>query len=196
MAEVDFNPHQGRLAVGFRSAETGGRLFAGVSLRRFIASPVSFGLTLGLAIVALILENFQIEALPMPALVAWFGAIAASAVSLKIDWPLMHVIAAGLLLGATFFLLDTVLWPLALAGAVFATATARLAGLAFVSRQVARVLGLAALGGIGWLGYGYAQGALSLGLDDTSIVEIASSIGALVVIAVLAFWQGFGDDED
>lgn len=167
-----------------------------MSFRRFLAAPASFGLTLGLAIVAVLLNNGSIAGFPLAGVVAWGAAIATGAVSLKLDWPVLHVASSGLLLAATWFLLETVLWPLALAGAVFAMATARFAGLAFVSRQAARAVGVAALAGLAWLGYRAFAGGARLGTGGASVTELAAALGGLVVLAVLSFWQPFGDDEE
>jgi hypothetical protein len=167
-----------------------------VSFRRFLAGPVSFGLTLGLAIVAYMLNNGSIATVPKMGVVAWVGAIAAGAMSLKLDWPLLHVTAGALLLGTTWLLLPTVLWPLALAGAVFAMATARFGGLSFVSRQASRVVGIAAVAGVAWLGYQAVAGQPRLGPEGGSTAELVAAIGSLVVIVALSFWQPFSGDED
>lgn len=164
-----------------------------MSLRRYLAGPVTFGLTLGLAVVAVMLEGGSVDAFPTLSLVAWGGAVALAAVTLKLGWPLLHVGAAGLLMAASFFLVDTSYWALPLAAAVGAMAMARFASVGFASRWLSRAVGLAGVVGLVWAVYGYATD--SAGWAGSDALEVGVAGLALAVIAVLGFWHG-GDDED
>jgi len=164
-----------------------------VSLRRFLAGPVSFGLALGMAIVALKLEGWAVEAFPWLALAAWGGALAATAITLKVGWPVFHVTGAGLLLVATGAMASTDLWALPLAAAVGAMGMARFASVGLASRWLSRAVAAAAAGGLVWLGVGVATGSgtwSGAGLQEGLVLALA-----LLVVVVLGLWHPDGDEE-
>lgn len=177
----------------FATLKTLPTLHRGVSLRRYLAGPVSFGLTLGLAVVAVMLEGGSLDVFPTMSLIAWGGAVALAAVTLKLGWPVFHVGAAGLLMVASALLLGTSYWPLPLAAAVGTMAMARFASVGFASRWLSRAVGLAGAGGLVWAIYGYATGSGSFGGSDALDLGVAAL--ALVVIAVMGFWHPADDEE-
>lgn len=167
-----------------------------MSLRRFLAGPISFGLNTGLAVVAGSLVSWQASALPWLTLVSWAAALAIAAVTLKIGWPLLHTATAGLLLFASATATATVVWPLPLTGAVAALGLARFASVGFASRWLSRTVGLVGLALLGFAVYLYSQGDLRLGGDATDGLEALAGAVALVVVAVLGLWHGGEDEED
>lgn len=167
-----------------------------MSLRRFIAGPVSFGLTLGLAIVALLLQDWSLDPFPIHALVTWGLALAITALTLKLGWPILHVSAAGLLVVTTGFMDGMPEWPLPLAAAVGVMAMGRFASVGFASRWVSRAVGLLSLIGAVGLLWVKIQGDVNLGGGPSSWFETGAAILALVVVAVLGFWHGGDGEED
>lgn len=166
-----------------------------MSLRRFVAGPVSFGLTIGLAVVALMLEGFSLDPFPVLALVAWGAAIAVTAVTLKLGWPLLHVSAAGLLMAASLFLVDTSMWALPLAAAVGTMAMGRFASVGFASRWVSQAIGLTGLAGVAFVVWRFAAGSAGIGGDEATLLEASTAAGALAVIGVLGIWHPNGEEE-
>lgn len=165
-----------------------------MSLRRFLAGPLSFGLTLGLAVVALMLEDWALDPFPWLALVAWGGALVATGITLKIGWPVFHVAGAGALLVAAGSLAGTDLWALPLAAAVGAMGMARFASVGFASRWLSRAVALAAAGGLVWIAVGAYRSAgawAALGLQEGLVAALA-----LVCVTVLGLWHPDGDDEE
>lgn len=166
-----------------------------MSLRRFLAGPISFGLTLGLAIVALLLNDWSIDPFATTALIAWGVALVLTAITLVWGWPIFHVSAAAALMVATGLMDSMAEWPLPLAAAVGTMAMGRFASTGFTSRWVSRAVGLLAVYGIVTLAYWTIQGTADLGTGGASVIELIGAFLALAVIAVMGFWHG-GDDED
>lgn len=164
-----------------------------MSLRRFLAGPVSFGLTLGLAIVALMLESWQIDPFPVLTLVAWGTALVLTAITLKLGWPIFHVGAAGALMVAAVPLVDTAYWALPLVAAVGAMAMARFASVGFVSRWLGRTVGVGAIVGLGWVVWFAVQ---DVDAWSFSVLETIGAVLALGVIAALGFWHPDDEDEE
>lgn len=175
-----------------RHAQAAPGWFAAVSLRRFLAGPVSFGLTLGMAIVALMLEGWALDPFPFLALAAWGAALVATGLTFKFGWPVFHVTGAGCLLVASAALVDTALWPLPLAAAVVAMGMARFASVGFASRWLSRAVAAAAAGGLAWMAYGAATG--SGAWADVTLQEGLVAGLSLLVIVVLGLW--FRDDDE
>jgi hypothetical protein len=166
-----------------------------VSLPRFFAGPLSFGLNAGFAAVAGVLLGWEPTQLPMLTLVTWGAGLALVAATLKIGWPILHTVAAGTLVAAAATATSTVVWPLPLAGAVVAIAMARFASVGFASRWVSRTVGIGALALVGVAVYLYAGGGLELGPDGADGLELFGATMALIVVAALGLWHPGPDEE-
>lgn len=167
-----------------------------MSLRRYLAGPVSFGLNVGLAFVAGELVGWDPSALPEMTLFAWVVGLGLAATSLKFSLPIVHTGTAGALLVASAFATSTSVWALPLAGAVVALALARFASVGLASRWLSWIVGLLALGLLALTGYRYATGSLDLGGDGTSGIELVEALGLLLALAVLGVWPSGGDEEE
>lgn len=166
-----------------------------MSFRRFLAGPLSFGLTLGLALVALLLNDWSIDPFPALALAAWGLALVLTAVTMKLGWPIFHVSAAAALMVTTGLMDGMAEWFLPLIGAVGTMGMARFADIGFVSRWVSIPVGLVAVVGIGTLAWWLYDGSASLGTGGASVLEATTAFVALALIAVFAFWHGDDDEE-
>lgn len=166
-----------------------------MSIPRFLAGPISFGLNAGLAVVAGQLLEWEPSALPTLMLFAWGGGLLLATATLKVSWPIIHTSAAGLLLLASITGTGTVVWPLPLAGAAAAIAMARFASVGFASRWLSRSIGIAAIAVLAFATYLSAMGDLTLGADGTDPIELIAGAGALLVIAILGLWHPTGEDE-
>lgn len=166
-----------------------------MSLRRFLAGPVSFGLNAGLAVVAGSLLSWDPGALSVWTLGLWGAGLAATAVTLKFGWPVVHASAAGLLAAAAATATGTAIWPLPLAGALAAMGAARLARVRLASRWLSRAVGLGAAGLLAYGIYAFAAGSLDLGGDGTQALEALAGAAALAVLALLGLWHGGQDEE-
>lgn len=166
-----------------------------MSLPRFLAGPISFGLNAGFAVVAWRLLEGGLGDLSLLTLGAWGIAILVAAATLKVGWPILHTTASGFLLLATATATSTVVWPLPLAGAVVAIAMARFASVGLASRWLSRTIGLVALAMLGLAGYLYAGGALALGPDGADTLELFGGALALIVVAVLGLWHPSDEEE-
>jgi hypothetical protein len=166
-----------------------------VSLPRFVAGPISFGVNAGFVAVAGVLLGWEPTVLPWLTLIAWGAGVALTAVTLTVGWPIFHTAAAGALLAATVTATGTTVWPLPLAGAAVAIAMARFASVGVASRWLSRSVGLAALAMLGLAGYLYVGGDLTLGPEGADGLELVAGAIALLVVAVLGLWHG-SDEED
>lgn len=166
-----------------------------MSLPRFVAGPLSFGLNAGFAAVAGVLVDWEPTALPWLMLLAWLAGLALTAVTLKIGYPVFHTAATGALLVATVAGTSTIVWPLPLAGAAVAIAMARFASVGFASRWLSRSIGVLALALLGFAVYLQAGGQLQLGPEGADRLELFAGGLALAVIATLGLWHPTGDEE-
>lgn len=160
-----------------------------MSLRRFLAGPISFGLNAGLAVVAASLLNWEPTQLSFFALAAWGVGLALVSVTLKVGWPILHTSAAGALLVAAASATSTVVWPLPLAGGLVALASARFASVGLASRWLSRTVGVAAVALLALAVYLYATGDLNLSGDGTDALEVLAGAAALVLYGVLGLWH-------
>lgn len=166
-----------------------------MSLPRFVAGPLSFGLNAGFAAVAGVLVDWEPTALPWLMLVTWAAGVGLTAVTLKIGWPVFHTAATGTLLAATVAGTSTAVWPLPLAGAAVAIAMARFASVGLASRWLSRTVGVLAIALLGFAVYLQAGGQLQLGAEGADRLELFAGGLALAVIAVLGLWHPNGDEE-
>lgn len=164
-----------------------------VSLRRFLAGPVTFGLTLGFAVVALMLHEWAWQSFGAVTLAAWGAALALAAIAVKLGWPVFHVGATGALLVAAGSLVGTRLWALPLAAGVGAMGMARFASVGLASRWLSRLVGLMGVAGIAWMAYGVVSGGPAWAAFGGW--EVAVGGFALAVIAALGLWHASGEDE-
>lgn len=167
-----------------------------MSLPRFVAGPVSFGLNAGFVAVAGILLAWEPTALPSIALLAWGAGLLLTAATLKVGWPILHTGATGALLVATVAATGTVVWPLPLAGAAVAIAMARFASVGLASRWLSRVVGVLALVLLGYAAYLSTVGQLQLGPEGADRLELFAGGLALLIVAVLGLWHPGGEEDE
>lgn len=166
-----------------------------MSLPRFVAGPLSFGINAGVAVVAGGLLGWEPTALPTTTLLAWGAGLLLVAATLKVGWPILHTAATGVLLVAAATATTTVVWPLPLAGAAVAIAMARFASVGLASRWLSRTVGLASIGLLGFAGYLHLGGQLTLGPEGADALELLSGAIGLAVVAVLGLWHPSDGDE-
>lgn len=196
MASDDGQPAAAPVLVRHRHAQARPRRWASVSLPRFVAGPVSFGVNAGIAIVAGTLLDWQASALPIEALGAWTIGLALTAITLKVGWPILHTSAAGALLLAGAAAAGTSVWLAPLVGAAVAIAMARFASVGMASRWLSRLVGLLAVAVLGFAAYQASTGALSLGPEGAGTLELVAAAGALAVVGVLGLWHPSGDEDE